>query len=195
MGKNKSNIGTKKNNQMKDNGKNPHQENKNINPFDEEDLKRIITEAIKDALQENLKRLDEDENCIKGQKNKKYSVKDKVWFWFRFFVFPFFLYKDKRIKRNAHDHVLLLVIELLLMTVGLVLWIFGPTLVVYSIIHKEVAAISVGLLIWMFGSLFITAAKSFDRENDSMKIYAYSASILALASFITSLWALFFATR
>lgn len=197
MGKNKPNNGGRNRggNSQPRNNRNSHLDEKTSVSFNEEELKRIITEAIRDALQENQKRLEENEKEKEALENKKLPHKEVARFFFRFFFFPFLLYKDKLLKKNAHDQLLIMVTAFLMDFAGLFLWIGGPFIMICGIIQKELITIAIGLLIWTFGSLFVVASKSFDQEKDSMKIYAYSACVLALASFIASLVSLYLTLR
>ena len=79
---------------------------------------------------------------------------------------------------------------------GLLCWLFGGAVVIESvnIIYKNwIASIIlfiVGLLISFFGSAIIISGNTFENENDSNKIYAYSAAIFSLVSCIIAVTAL-----
>lgn len=47
--------------------------------------------------------------------------------------------------------------------------------------------VSKGLILLFLGSAFILSGKAFEKETDSTKIYAYSASIYALISCIAAI--------
>ena len=66
---------------------------------------------------------------------------------------------------------------------------------IYSLIIRRAAndfwgTGSISLVLLPLGSIFILAGGEFEKETDSNKIYAYSASIIALVSCIVSIIAL-----
>lgn len=61
---------------------------------------------------------------------------------------------------------------------------------VYGVNNEIIGVGSFSLVILLFGSIFILAAGVFEKETDSNKIYAYSASVIALVSCIVSIVAL-----
>lgn len=48
----------------------------------------------------------------------------------------------------------------------------------------------ISLFVFIMGSLMVLSGRAFREEQDSMKIYAYSASIIALISCVVSIVAL-----
>lgn len=75
--------------------------------------------------------------------------------------------------------------------IGIVLVSYGIYQVVYyKILSTELIFIPIGFALLLWGSIFAIAGKEFAKEKDSNKIYAYSASVLALISCILSLIAL-----
>ncbi len=79
------------------------------------------------------------------------------------------------------------------------IWAGGVFAVIYDVFqavkgfwgYKYIVVIVIGIVLMLFGSLFLQAGKGFSKESDSNKIYAYSASILALASCVVGVIALF----
>lgn len=72
--------------------------------------------------------------------------------------------------------------------VGLVTAVYN--LIVYRVFKDIVGVGPFSLVILLLGAIFILAADAFEKETDSNKIYAYSASIIALVSCIISIIAL-----
>ena len=66
---------------------------------------------------------------------------------------------------------------------------------IYSLVMRRVTndflgIIAISFVLMAMGSMFILAGGEFEKETDSNKIYAYSASIIALVSCIVSIIAL-----
>lgn len=82
--------------------------------------------------------------------------------------------------------------------VGGFLWLAGLvglgaevySLLISKIINNYLITCSMLLVLLSLGSIFILAGGAFEKETDSNKIYAYSASIIALVSCIVSIIAL-----
>ena len=82
--------------------------------------------------------------------------------------------------------------------VGGFLWLAGLvglgaevySLLISEIINNYLVTCSIALVLLSLGSIFILAGEAFEKETDSNKIYAYSASIIALVSCIVSIIAL-----
>lgn len=82
--------------------------------------------------------------------------------------------------------------------VGGFLWLAGLvglgaevySLLISEIINNYLVTCLISLALLPLGSIFILAGEAFEKETDSNKIYAYSASIIALVSCIVSIIAL-----
>ena len=74
------------------------------------------------------------------------------------------------------------------------MWLIGlvglGALVIRRVTNDILNTIAISFILLALGSMFILAAGEFEKETDSNKIYAYSASIIALVSCIVSIIAL-----
>lgn len=74
------------------------------------------------------------------------------------------------------------------------MWLIGlvgfGALVIYRGTNDILNTIAISFFLLALGSMFILAGGEFEKEIDSNKIYAYSASIIALVSCIVSIFAL-----
>ena len=91
---------------------------------------------------------------------------------------------------QIYDSVLVIVTSTVLLAIGGIMWIIGLGAFfweIYKIITlkmvKEMGyTIGIVSFFWTLGSSFILAGRAFEKEMESNKIYAYSASIFALIS-------------
>ena len=72
--------------------------------------------------------------------------------------------------------------------VSLVMTIYN--LIVHRLFKDIIGVGPISFVMLLLGAIFILAAGAFEKETDSNKIYAYSASIIALVSCIVSIIAL-----
>lgn len=63
-------------------------------------------------------------------------------------------------------------------------------LIIHRVFNDIIGAGLLSIFMLLFGPIFILAAGAFEKETDSNKIYAYSASVIALVSCIVSIIAL-----
>ena len=83
--------------------------------------------------------------------------------------------------------------------IGVLAWFFGIFYFGYNVYQLIVGKFDlsnlnstlIGILGMMIGSILLLGGKEFSKENDSNKIYAYSASIIALISCVVGIIALF----
>ena len=160
-------------------------------PFSEEKYIELQAEAFYRAI----KRV-EKENLQK-EKNITEKVKRKPWENICLFIvsliIPWFDIGKNKFSNNIYDGMLVLPISALLYGGGTLFWLVGVLAFIISIIDHKTYGLTTcifSVFIWLVGSLMILSGRAFGEEQDSMKIYAYSASIIALVSCIVSIVAL-----
>ena len=138
----------------------------------------------------------EEEKALKDQQVNS-EVKTKWWKRVLVFInvvlFPFHIFGKKRINNQIYDEILVLPVSTLLIGGGSFFWLIGVAAFVAMITRKmtfNVSACVVSFFVIIVGSFMIVSGRAFKEERDSMKIYAYSASIIALVSCIVSIVAL-----
>lgn len=148
-----------------------------------------------EAYYRAMKRLEKE----KEQKDKEVVSKVKTKWWKRVIVFlnvlifPFHIFGKKRINKKIYDDILVLPVSALLIGGGAFFWLVGIAGIIAMITKKIVFnfnTIVFSFFILLVGSFMIISGRAFNEEQDSMKIYAYSASIIALVSCIVSIAAL-----
>lgn len=145
----------------------------------EVELERIITSAVKNAIEQ----VNEEE-----ERRSDGDEKPRIWEVFLLalnaILFPFHIHKHFKLVDRVHDNLLAGLVSFILWLTGVILWAGGVLLLVGFIIKQYWVGIPFLLVPMMFGSFVILAANSFNKERNSERIYAYSASILALLSCI-----------
>ena len=158
-------------------------------------LAENYVELQAEAYYRAMKRLKEEEE----QKDKEVVSKVKTKWWKRVIVFlnvlifPFHIFGKKRINKKIYDDILVLPVSTLLIGGGAFFWLVGIAGIIAMITKKIVFnfnTIVFSFFILLVGSFMIISGIAFNEEQDSMKIYAYSASIIALVSCIVSIAAL-----
>lgn len=162
-----------------------------------------LIEIHAEAYYKALKRIEDEkkkEECNSEitEENKK-TWFDNICIFLNFLVCPFRIFKPYRLSGGIYDNILVVIISMVLKSVGFLLWLFGWYAVGYDIIliwqngfaWAFAVMIIVGISFVLLGSMLILAGKEFNKETDSNKIYAYSASIIALISCVVSVIALF----
>lgn len=147
-------------------------------------LKRIEDEKAKDDQQKPEKR--------------KYKWYEEVLFCLNIFLWPWKINKRFSINNRIYDSILVLFVSGVLRFVGGLMWLIGLVgfgFQIYSLVMRRVTndflgIIAISFVLMAMGSMFILAGGEFEKETDSNKIYAYSASIIALVSCIVSIIAL-----
>ena len=145
----------------------------------EVELERIITSAVKNAIEQ-----------VNEEKERLHEGDEKPRIWEVFLLalnailFPFHIHKHFKLVDRVHDNLLAGLVSFILWLTGVILWAGGVLLLIGFIIKQYWVGIPFLLVPMMFGSFVILAANSFNKERNSERIYAYSASILALLSCI-----------
>lgn len=179
------NIKTQKCTVKKNNGK-MQPEHSNMS---EEKFIEIQAEAYYRAL----KRIEEE--CIKEEvvEKRTYTFWETVVYLLNVIFVPWKINKKFKLNR-VYDSLLVLIISSTLQIIGSIMWVTGVVIVINAIV-PFVSGISLeicyGLLPILFGSIVVISGSEFGKETDSNKIYAYSASIIAIISCIVSIVAIF----
>lgn len=147
----------------------------------ETELEKIITVAVKCAIEQVNEGKDE-----KSDGDKKPHIWEIFLLALNAMFFPFHISKHFKLVDRVHDSFLAGLVSFILWLTGVVLWAGGVILLVGFVVKQFWTGIPFLFVPMIFGSLVILAANSFNREKNSERIYAYSASILALLSCIAS---------
>lgn len=193
MGKKKYTSNVKKPNNQQSNL------NSIVNQIDEETLVQAIVKAYQ-VIEENKKIDKEIDKEIERSKDSKKKVNKEKWYIQFFFMlnvlcFPWKISKRFTINNQIYDGILVLFVSLVLELAGAIIWIIGICTVGYDIVLSYQGTtvdvfcgmLAVGTLLMLFGSVFFLAGKEFSKVSDSNRIYAYSASVIALISCVVTI--------
>lgn len=166
------------------------------NNLSQEQMIEIQAEAYYRAL----KRIEDEKVKTDEQKpeKRKYKWYEEVLFFFNIFLWPWKINKRFSISNRIYDSIPVLFVSGILRLVGGSMWLIGLVGIASEIyrvaIQKSINDIlgtgAIAFVLVLLGSIFILAGGEFEKETDSNKIYAYSASIIALVSCIVSIIAL-----
>ena len=166
------------------------------NNISQEQMIEIQAEAYYRAL----KRIEDEKSKEDEQKpeRRKYKWYEEVLFCINVFFWPWKISKRFSVSNKIYDSIPVMFVSGVLRFVGGFLWLAGLvglgaevyTLLISKIISNYLVTGSISLVLLSLGSIFILAGGAFEKETDSNKIYAYSASIIALVSCIVSILAL-----
>lgn len=155
----------------------------------------IQTEAYYRAFKKIEREKTELKEPAEERKNKWYI---NILFVLNILLFPWKIHKRFDVNNQIYDSVLVFFVSGVLYIIGTFMWVLG----IYTIISEIIEMIKVeitntlmlllsfGFLFHFLGVMFILAGVAFYRERDSSKIYAYSASIIALISCVVGIIAL-----
>lgn len=165
-------------------------------------LKEQIINIHAEAYYKAMRRFD-DEQKLEEQKSsnqddaseKTEKCNSKGWFMLNIILFPWTTHRNFAVNNKIYDSILVMFVSFVLALVGTILWGMGLLVAGYGvfILFKDVSILGtavmcpLGLVILMFGSLFILASNEFSKVTDSNKIYAYSASVIALISCVVAI--------
>lgn len=159
-----------------------------------------LTEIYAEAYYRALKRV-ELEKSVELEQNsgnaKKWSLY-QLLFVLNVFVWPFKINKHFKYNDRLYDGLLTLIVSTCLEIVGFFLWTFGVIGICYGVWYYCNQGMSASLIVFyiicivliLMGSFFFLSGKTFGKETESNRIYAFSASVLALVSCILSLVAI-----
>lgn len=166
------------------------------NNISQEQMIEIQAEAYYRAL----KRIEDEKTKEDEQKpeRRKYKWYEEVLFCINVFFWPWKINKRFSVSNKIYDSIPVMFVSGALRLVGGFLWLAGLvglgaevySLLISESINNYLVTCSISLVLLSLGSIFILAGEAFEKETDSNKIYAYSASIIALVSCIVSIIAL-----
>lgn len=150
-----------------------------------------------EAYYKALKRLEQEKSDSKESVTEKKKEKwhTKMFFVLNVLLCPRKISKRFTINKGIYDSILVLFVSLVLEGVGTLMRLFGFPFILFEIYKMMQNGISgtllsgfcIGIYAIFLGSLFVLASDAFNKEEDSSKIYAYSACIIALVSCIVSI--------
>lgn len=156
-----------------------------------------MIEIQAEAYYRAMKKIEQDKENLREQLSEK--KKDKWWVNILLFLnmtfFPWKINKKLNANNQNYDVILVVFVSEALIIVGTLMWLFGIIDVIIGIYKFLKLGINGTLILGcifdlslvFLGSLFIPAGIGFSKELDSNKIYAYSASIIALVSCVVSI--------
>lgn len=155
-----------------------------------------MIEIHAEAYYRALKRMEEEKNntSMPTTKNEKDKWHDNILFFANVFFFPWKINKRFCVNKRICDSILVLFVSGSLKFLGMLMWLIGMVLLVALICQiamlnfslDMIIVVLLTLLLVILGSMFTLASKEFEKEVDSNKIYAYSASVIALISCVVS---------
>jgi len=186
----KSNKGKNKNPSTRK----PNQINIKIDPEVHSLSREELIELQAEAYYQAMKRIENEKEMKKAISSES---KVKWWKQVRLFInvifFPFIIFGKKKINNQIYDEILVLPVSTLLIGGGSFFWLVGIVAFIAMITKRKIFSINTSIIaffILIVGSLMVVSGGAFREERNSMKIYAYSASIIALVSCIVSIVAL-----
>lgn len=166
------------------------------NNISQEQMIEIQAEAYYGAL----KRIEDEKSKEDEQKPEipKKKWHERILFFLNVCLWPWKINKRFNVSNRIYDSIPVMFVSFVLRLTGGIMWLVGMVglvtavynLIVYRVFKDIVGVGPFSLVILLFGAIFILAADAFEKETDSNKIYAYSASIIALVSCIISIIAL-----
>lgn len=140
-------------------------------------------------------KLDSKEHEIKKESSLKDNWRRNVLFILNVLFFPWKISKKFTLNEHVYDKLLVLAVSETLYAIGTIAWLLGIGIIpmeIYRLINGEilyVAAIVIlgGFFLLSIGSIAILGGQQFSKETDSNRIYAYSASIIALIGCVISI--------
>ena len=171
--------------------KNKKHNTENMLHHNESISKKQMIEIHEEAYYRALKRIEEENESHNIREEKReYKWYEKVLLVINFLFWPWNIDKRLKVNNQIYNSVLVIVTSTVLLAIGGIMWIIGLGAFfweIYKIITlkmvKEMGyTIGIVSFFWTLGSSFILAGRAFEKEMESNKIYAYSASIFALIS-------------
>lgn len=163
------------------------------NNMSQEQMIEIQAEAYYRAL----KRIEGEKAKVDEQKpeKQKYKWYENILFFLNICLWPWKMNKRFRVSTRIYDSIPVMFVSFVLRIAGGIMWFAGIVslvtaiynLIVYRVFGDVIGAGPFSFVILLLGAIFILAADAFEKETDSNKIYAYSASIIALVSCIVSI--------
>lgn len=147
-----------------------------------------------EAYYRALKRIEQEKlqsnQRINNKKKKKWYI--DLLLLLNVLFFPWKINKHFKINNQIYDNILVGFVSSGLQLLGTIVWVIGLLSFMVMIdkiknIQEVIITFYIGIVSLFFGGIFIIAGDGFSKEQDSNKIYAYSAGILALISCVVSI--------
>lgn len=154
-----------------------------------------MVEIQEEAYYRALKRIEQEHILSKDingkMEKKKFKRRERVFLVLNALFCPWKINKRFFIDSQIYDSVLVMSTFMIMIVVGSLMWVLGigwliDVFIVWRI-DSMIEDVCRGLILLFLGSAFILSGKAFEKETDSNKIYAYSASIYALISCIAAI--------
>jgi len=149
---------------------------------------RALMKVEKEKNDEVNKKNEENKKNEQNEQKKKHKLYQEILFVINVVFWPWKINKKFHVGNGIYDSLLVLFVALVLYFCGFIMWLVGIIIILYAIYTIAKLGIDgINIFLWslismLIGSTFILAGKEFSKETDSNKIYAYSASIIALIS-------------
>lgn len=149
---------------------------------------RALMKVEKEKNDEVNKKNEENKKNEQNEQKKKHKLYQEILFVINVVFWPWKINKKFHVGNGIYDSLLVLFVALMLYFSGFIMWLAGIIIILYAIYTIAKLGIDgINIFLWslismLIGSTFILAGKEFSKETDSNKIYAYSASIIALIS-------------
>ncbi len=181
--------------------KKPKQRKEQIVRYESNNMSREqMIEIQAEAYYRALRRMENDKVKADEEKSGKQKHKwyEEILFLINVFLWPWKINKRFSVSNRIYDSIPVLFVSGILRFVGGCMWLIGLVgfvneiynLAMYRRLNDFLGKGAIALVLLLLGSMFILAGGEFEKETDSNKIYAYSASIIALVSCIVSIIAL-----
>lgn len=157
-----------------------------------------MIEIQSEAYYRALKRIESEKIEVNTEVTKKFKWYEYVFFVLNAIFFPWKINNKFNISNRIYDDVLVMLVSGALQIIGIIIWYFGVASIVYEIYQllkfgvriEFIIVFLIGVMLLFLGSTLILASNAFEKEKDSNRIYAYSASVIALISCVVSIIAL-----
>lgn len=162
--------------------------------FDKLDVKEKLIDVQEEAFYRAIKRIEqENEQSSIETENIKNPWYMEILSFINVILFPWNINKRFRIREDIYDSILVIFISLMLKGAGSIIWLLGIFNFIAKIKLVEnlisiVVLVSSTIMILSIGSVFILSGREFEKEDDGNKIYAYSASIIALVGLLIAIF-------
>ncbi len=152
-------------------------------------MKRIETEkqrlSVKDAEAEPEK-----------SEKKKYKLYEEILFALNVFICPWKINKKIHLRDQVYNSILVMFVALGLKGIGGMMRLTGIIILLNGIVKlvkrtyelsQAISVFIISAILLFLGGIIILSGGEFEKEEDSNRIYAFSASIIALVSCVVSI--------
>lgn len=164
--------------------------------YTKEELIEIQCEAYYQAL----RKIQAEKEKIIEEKRSSFKWWENALFILNLALFPWCINKKFKFKGNFADGILTMAVSFSMGFIGFMAWLLAIICIgkaIYSIVNHNVLfpqlfdEILYSFILFLFGGIFVLASKEVSMETDNQKIYAYSASFMAVISAVIALIMLF----